>query len=300
MKPTLLVLAAGMGSRFGGLKQMEPVGPNGEWILDYSVSDACRAGFGKIVFVIRKEMATEFKRLTENKYSDKIELAYAFQEKSDIPIEVANIENRQKPWGTGHAVYAARDHLEGPFAVINADDFYGAEAFKTLAGFLSNKAVQSEIESYALIGYRLANTLSENGTVSRGVCTIGESGELISIEEHSGIKHHSNGVITGKNSKSETVSLPPETLVSLNCWGFPAGWAQKLEPQFATFLRERGDEPKSEFYLPAAVDNLIQQKQARAIALPCESRWLGVTYREDLPSVRLEIRKLCEAGSYAE
>ncbi|EDY80566.1 Nucleotidyl transferase superfamily [Verrucomicrobiia bacterium DG1235] len=298
MQPTLLVLAAGMGSRFGGLKQMEPVGPNGEWILDYSVFDACRAGFGKIVFVIREEMEADFRKLTESKYSDKIELAYAFQEKMDTPISVSNIENRQKPWGTGHAVYAAREHLDAPFAVINADDFYGAEAFQSLATFLADSSLQSESATYGLVGYRLSNTLSAHGTVSRGVCQTDEDNTLLSIEEHTDIGYRADKSIHARNAAGEERLLPPDTLVSLNCWGFPAGWAAKLEPLFKAFLEEHGTEAKSEFYLPAAVDQLIRESSARALALPCDSRWLGVTYREDLPSVREAVAALCSSGAY--
>lgn len=298
MQPILLVLAAGMGSRFGGLKQMEPVGPNGEWILDYSVLDASRAGFGKIVFVIRKEMEAEFRKLTESKYADKIQVAYAFQEKTDTPIQVPNIDDRQKPWGTGHAVYAARKHLDAPFAVINADDFYGADAFKTLADFLTDTKQQANSETYALVGYRLSNTLSEHGTVSRGVCKTDDSGTLLSIEEHSEIGYQGGEKIQARNDAGDEVTLSEDTLVSLNCWGFPNGWAKKLEPLFSQFLTERGTEPKSEFYLPAAVDALIRTENARTLALPCDSRWLGVTYREDLPSVRESIAKLCTNGEY--
>lgn len=298
MQPTLLVLAAGMGSRFGGLKQMEPVGPNGEWILDYSVLDASRAGFGKIVFVIRREMEADFRRLTESKYSGTIELAYAFQEKTDTPIAVPNIEERQKPWGTGHAVYAARQHLEAPFAVINADDFYGADAFQTLTSFLTNANQQATTQTYGLVGYRLCNTLSEHGTVSRGVCQTAADGTLISIEEHTEIGYRADKTISARNEAGEALSLSPETLVSLNCWGFPAGWATELEPLFTRFLEERGSEAKSEFYLPAAVDQLIKSGKARTLALPCDSRWLGVTYREDLPSVREAIAQLHAEGAY--
>lgn len=298
MQPILLVLAAGMGSRFGGLKQMEPIGPNGEWILDYSVLDASKAGFGKIVFVIRKEMEAEFRKLTESKYADKIEVAYAFQKKTDTPVDIPNIDQRQKPWGTGHAVYAAREHLDAPFAVINADDFYGADAFKTLSDFLTDPAQQAEQETYALVGYRLSNTLSEHGTVSRGVCKTAPDGTLLSIEEHSEIGYQGQSSIQAQNAAGEAVTLEEDTLVSLNCWGFPAGWAQKLEPLFKAFLSERGSEAKSEFYLPAAVDELIRSGNARTLALPCNSRWLGVTYREDLPSVREAIAKLSPNGEY--
>ncbi len=298
MKPTLLVLAAGMGSRFGGLKQMEPVGPSGEWILDYSVHDAIRAGFGKVVFVIRREMEADFRALVEPKYSHRIELDFAIQEKTDTPIPVAGAAERAKPWGTGHAVYAARRQLSAPFAVINADDFYGAEAFAALAAFLASAPRAGEIETYSLVAYMLANTLSEHGSVSRGVCRIDADGELLSIEEHSGIARQSDGSITATDAEGQPALLSPETLVSLNCWGFPAGWAERLEPLFADFLRQKGQDPKSEFYLPAAVDALVKQGRARTVALPCQARWLGVTHRADLPLARDAIAALVAASAY--
>ncbi len=298
MKPTLLVLAAGMGSRFGGLKQMEPVGQNGEWILDYSVHDARKAGFGKVVFVIRQEMEADFRELTENKYASQIDVAYAFQEKADTPIPVATIDTREKPWGTGHAVYAAREHLDAPFAVINADDFYGFEAFDELARFLTDASLQGESETYALVGYDLANTLSDHGTVSRGVCSTDANEFLASIEEHTQITRNESGSITALDGSGQPVTLSPNTLVSLNCWGFPAGWATKLEQLFIAFLNSEGEQPRSEFYLPSAVDALIAQGQGRAQALRCSATWLGVTHREDLPVIKEAIAKLIANGSY--
>lgn len=299
MKPTLLVLAAGMGSRFGGLKQMEPVGPSGEWILDYSVHDALAAGFDKVVFVIREEMAPDFRPLIDSKYGDKIQVAYAYQKPDDLPIAVANAEQRSKPWGTGHAVYAARHALDAPFAVINADDFYGREAFDALAKFLGTPQTRDDgKDTYAIVGYELANTLSENGSVSRGVCRLSANGELESIEEHTQIQQTDKG-IDAADARGTPTQLAPDTIVSLNCWGFPAGWAGQLESLFVAFLLERGHEPKSEFYLPAAVDALIGRGQAIAKTLPCKSRWLGVTYREDLPVTRQEIAQLIQAGAYA-
>lgn len=277
---------------------MEPVGPNGEWLLDYSVHDARKAGFGKIVFVIRREMEADFRSMTQSKYSGLIEVAYAFQEKTDTPIPVANIDDRRKPWGTGHAVYAAREELAAPFAVINADDFYGAEAFQALADFLTDSGLQAERETYALVGYKLANTLSTHGTVSRGVCSSKQNGELESIEEHTEIGYAPDGSIHCRNSRGAAITLSADTLVSLNCWGFPAGWASRLEPLFAAFLEERGSEPKSEFYLPAAVDALVNQELARALVLPCQATWLGVTHREDLEQVRESVAQLVSEGAY--
>lgn len=299
MKPTLLVLAAGMGSRFGGLKQMAPVGPSDEWILDYSVHDAIRAGFGRVVFVIREEMETEFKKVTSAKYGRQIELRYAIQKLEDTPVTLPSYAHREKPWGTGHAVYAARKQLDAPFAVINADDFYGADAFATLSNFLTDDSLQAKEETYGLVGYGLSNTLSDHGSVSRGVCQTDPDGELLAIEEHTNIRLDENGRIHGTDSNGVETRLAGETTVSLNCWGFPKGWADRIEPLFAQFLDTQGREAKSEFYLPAAVDTLIGMDEARALALPCNARWLGITHREDLPKIREAIAELVSKGDYA-
>lgn len=300
MKPELLVLAAGMGSRFGGLKQMEPIGPSGEWLLDYSVHDALAAGFGKVAFVIREEMADAFCPLIESKYGARIEIAYAYQKLDDIPASIPDLSHRLKPWGTGHAVYAARDVLEAPFAVINADDFYGAGAFQALAGFLE-RAPDSGHKPIdcSLVGYELANTLSEHGSVSRGVCRVGAENALLSIEEHTEIAADPSGAISGRDARGERVPLSPATLVSLNCWGFPKGFAHAIKPLLEGFLQRQGHEPKSEFYLPAAVDSLVSAGAARVIALPCRSRWLGVTHRADLEATRHAISELVALGAYA-
>jgi len=277
---------------------MTPVGPDSQLILDYSVADAARAGFGKIVFVIRREMEEAFKSLTLAKYEDLIELAYAFQETEDIPFALPNLQQRKKPFGTGHAVYAARHHLQTPFAVINADDFYGSDAFATLSTFLQRDEAAEGIEHYGLVGYKLKNTLSRHGAVSRGVCRSGASGELLSIEEHTEIAYRDDGKISGLDSEGVEVALDANTMVSLNCWAFPAGWASRLEPLLVDFLKERGQEANSEFYLPSAVDELIHLGQAKAAILPSESRWLGVTFREDLKAVRKEIASLHARGDY--
>ncbi|MEM9157451.1 MAG: sugar phosphate nucleotidyltransferase [Verrucomicrobiota bacterium] len=293
MKPTLLVLAAGMGSRFGGLKQMEPVGPSGEWILDYSVHDAIEAGFGKVVFVIRREMESVFRPIVESKYGENIDVEIAFQEMDDLPIDIGPTDHRQKPWGTGHAVFAARKKLDTPFAVINADDFYGKESYGSLANFLST----TEDNMYALVGYRLDKTLSPNGSVSRGVCQADENGLLANVEEHTSIALK-NGLITGENQAGKNVTLSAETPVSLNCWAFPRAFLIELKQLFEEFLKRNSSEAKTEFYLPFAVDELVKSNTAQVRILRCEADWLGVTHREDLLSVQNQISKMVQNGDY--
>lgn len=296
MKPTLLVLAAGMGSRFGGLKQIEPVGPNGEWILDFSVFDAVQAGFGKVVFVIREEMEQAFSAVRD-RYANRIEVAFAFQKKDDLPVRAELADDREKPWGTGHAVYAARRAIDTPFAVINADDFYGREAFDALFEFLSRSTLPDN--EYSLVGYRLENTLSANGSVSRGICHEKNDGLLETVEEHTDIQRsRSSDEIEAINGSGEAVTLDPACPVSLNCWGFPATFLSELESLLAHFLKSEGSQPKAEFYLPFAVDTLIRQSKAVSRILECQGRWLGVTHREDLPVVKSEIDKLFERGDY--
>lgn len=295
MKPTLLVLAAGMGSRFGGLKQIEPSGPNGEWILDFSVYDAIRSGFGKAVFVIREEMAEAFESV-KRRYADRIEVEFAFQRLEDLPVRRDLAEGRSKPWGTGHAVYAARDLIKEPFAVINADDFYGRSAFQSLGEFLLGPPSENE---YALVGYELKNTLSRHGSVSRGICHVKEDATLKSVEEHTQIKESSDsGIILGVNYAGSEIALSEEARVSLNCWGFPVAFLSTLEGLLSDFLDNYDPERGGEFYLPFAVDALIRSGQAKARVLNCSSRWLGVTHREDLPMVKEEIEALFDSGVY--
>ncbi|MCH6255515.1 NTP transferase domain-containing protein [Puniceicoccaceae bacterium K14] len=293
MKPTLLVLAAGMGSRFGGMKQMEPVGPSGEWILDYSVYDALQAGFGKIVFVIRKEMEADFKDAVASKYSGIIPTVCCFQSLDDLPAGFTVPEGRQKPWGTGHAVLAARHEIKEPFAVINADDFYGREAYLALA-----KAFSANSESsYTLVGYKLSNTLSDKGSVSRGICKADSNGQLITVEEHSEIQSQ-NGSLQGKNPQGETVNLSGDEIVSLNCWGFEAKFFSSLQNQFESFMADQGTEAKSEFYLPTAVDHQASQKEIKVEVVACGSQWIGMTHRDDLVTVKCSISKLIDDKTY--
>ena len=296
MKPTLLVLAAGMGSRFGGLKQITPVGPSEEWILDYSVYDAVQAGFDKVVFVIREETRDAF-QVVEDRYGASIKVDFAFQRLEDLPGDFTPSHDREKPWGTGHAVYAARNSIDGPFAVINADDFYGRQAYDTLAKFLSSPNEASG-ERYSLVGYQLENTLSTTGSVSRGICRLNPNGSLDSVEEYTDIRSHEDGSIGGRNCAGDIVQLSADTLVSLNCWGFTKSFLDHLEGLFTEFLEQHIQETKSEFYLPFAVDSLIHDKLATVLPLRCDATWLGVTHRTDLEPVQERICRLVEQGNY--
>lgn len=296
MKPTLLILAAGMGSRFGGLKQIAPIGPTGETILEYSIYDAIRAGFGKVVFVVREHFAEEFKTLIENKLSGKIEVEYVFQELNKLPEGYSLPEGREKPWGTGHAILMAKDVINEPFAVINADDFYGFDAYKTMAGFLTSSTDEKE---YSMIGYLLKNTLSEFGTVSRGICKSNELGDLIEITETHNIAPEGDKIYC-QDENGNKCELPGETLVSMNFWGFKNNLFTKLEDLFISFLKEKIDVPKSEFYIPFAVFDLIQSGKIHAKVLKADSPWFGVTYKEDQPYVVEKINSLVKAGIYPE
>ena len=283
MDLSLVVLAAGMGSRYGGLKQLEPVGPSGEILLDYSVADAQRAGFNKVVFVIRREMLDLFRESVGVRYEGKISVEYAFQELEPLPGGRVAPVGRSKPWGTGHAVLAAASLLRNPFAVINADDYYGASGFVELATFLS-VATPSE---YAMVGYRLEKTLSDHGTVSRGICRADGGGYLIDITERTAIARTAEGIMA---QGIPPVTLSGEEPTSMNFWGLMPDFLEKLEHLFEEFLEERGDDPKAEFYLPAAVSSLIGTHEATVRLLHSSDPWLGLTYPEDraLVSASLE------------
>ncbi len=273
-----------MGSRYGGLKQIEPVGPAGETLLDYAVFDARRAGFGRVVFVIREEFAAAFRAVVGAKYSGRIDVAYAFQSVSDLPPVFSPPTGREKPWGTGHAVWCARSELSGPFAVINADDFYGADSFAQLAAFLG----AATGARFAMVGFRLANTLSEHGAVSRGVCRA-EDGRLVSIVEEQGIT--SGEVGPGRRFTGAEI-------VSMNCWAFTPALFPGLDAELLAFLAERGSEAASELYLPVAISALIARGDAIVRVLPTESAWFGVTFREDRPRVQSALAGLVAAGEY--
>ena len=285
MSLTLVVLAAGMGSRYGGLKQIDPVGPSGETVLDYAVFDALRAGFTRVLFVIRRDFEALFREKVGGRYAGRVTVDYVFQSVDALPDGVHVPEGREKPWGTGHAVWCAREAITGNFAVINADDFYGADSFAQLATFLSGRMGGE----FAMVGFRLANTLSEHGVVSRGITTAGPDGRLQSIVEQVGIAADEVGV--GRKYSGDEI-------VSMNCWGFTPALFPGLDAQFHEFLATRGSELKSEFYLPAAVSAMIGRGGATVQVLPTESTWFGVTYREDKPRVQAAIAELVQAGQY--
>lgn len=295
MSLTLVVLAAGLGSRYGGLKQIDPVGPSGETVLDYAVFDAIRAGFGRVVFVIRRDFEALFREKIGARYAGAIAVDYVFQAVDALPPGFTAPLGREKPWGTGHAVWCAREAITDNFAVINADDFYGAESFRRLADFLS-RVPENELAhgagaaaQFALVGFQLANTLSEHGAVSRGVCGVDTGGVLRSIVEQTNIVPADVG--PGKKFTGAEI-------VSMNCWGFSRALFSRLDTQFREFLRARGAEEKAEFYLPAAVSSMIERGEAAVQVLPTAAAWFGVTYREDKPRVQAAIAELVRRGAY--
>ena len=298
MKLTLLVLAAGMGSRYGGLKQLDEVGPSGETVMDYSVFDAMRAGFDRVVFVIRKDIEEAFRAAIGSRYADRIEVAYAFQDMNDLPAGFRVPEGRTKPWGTGQAVYAARKLLDGPFAVINADDFYGADSYRKLAGYLKSAPEDGKIRG-CIASFVLSNTLSENGSVSRGICSADAAGNLSKVVENTKIFRRDGKVISVQEDGAE-LEFTGEELVSMNSWGFMPELVGELERLFTGFLEEHGTELKSEFYLPFALDTLIREGRAEIKMLKSEDSWFGITYREDKPFVQAALRKLVAEGAYPE
>lgn len=297
MGKTLLILAAGLGSRFGGLKQLEPVGPSGEVMLDYSVFDAMAAGFDEVVFVIRKDFEREFREAVVSRYAGVVSVKVAFQELGDLPDGIALPARREKPWGTGQAIWAARPIVSQPFLAINADDFYGRNAFATMSEFLGRPASENRLR-IALTAYQLSHTLSEHGAVSRGVCRIGENGTLVAVEEHTGIQQTKAG-IQGLDSQGHPCELSGDTPVSMNFWGFSPQVFPRLEELFRNFLTEGGlENPRAEFYIPSAVSALINSAEAEVTTLTSDDHWLGITYREDREAVCEALRQLAENKTY--
>lgn len=293
MKPTLLVLAAGMGSRYGGIKQMDAFGPNGETIIDYSIYDAITAGFGKVVFIIRDSFAEEFKNLFEPKLKGKVQTEYVMQE-MDSWLENFNVPvEREKPWGTAHAVLCAKEVIHEPFAVINADDFYGRDAFDKAVKFLNEDVSEKE---YCIIGYQLSKTISENGTVSRGVCEVDYQGNLQNIVERTKIYPEDGKIWYVENGLK--VPLPPDTPVSMNFWGFDPNVFDFIQEQFTKFLQANAANPKAEFFIPIVADAYIHEEKGKIKVIPTSSQWFGVTYKEDAPGVREDINKLIADGTY--
>jgi hypothetical protein len=292
---TLVVLAAGMGSRYGGLKQCDPVGPSGETIMDYSVYDALRAGFDRVIFVIRRDFEEDFRALVGERYAGSVRVEYAFQALDDLPPGFALPAGREKPWGTAHALRAARELIDGPFAAINADDFYGHDSFRRLADFL--RSASPSAASFALVGFRLDRTLSENGSVARGVCTLAADGQLASIREMTKIARTSGG-IADLSDPGHPVVFSGEERVSMNLWGFTPPFMDELRVAFPEFLAESMGNLKSEWYIPFAVDRMIREGRAAVSVLPTESLWFGVTYREDRPGVVAALAELVARGEY--
>ncbi len=293
MKPTLLVLAAGMGSRYGGLKQLDTLGPSGESIIDYSVYDAIQAGFEKVVFVIRQSFADQFKKRFEPILAGKIEVEYVYQELDKLPEGYSVPEGREKPWGTGHAMLMAKDAIKGPFAIINADDFYGREAYETVVSFVENSKDDHE---YAMVGYALDNTLSEHGTVSRGVCESDSNDNLLNIIERTKIGYLDGKIVYWEDDN--TTELTGKEPVSMNFWAFKNSFFKALEDGFLEFLKEKGTELKSEFYFNALVDKMIKAGKASTRVLSSDAKWFGVTYQEDKPIVQKSLNALIEKGVY--
>ena len=296
MKPTLLILAAGMGSRFGGLKQVEPIGPNGETIIDYSIYDAIKAGFGKVVFIIRESFAEAFKERFHKKLQGKIAVDYVYQELDNLPDGFTLPEGREKPWGTAHAILVAKNAVNEPFCALNADDFYGFKAYQVMAGFLTRSTSPNE---FSMVGYHLNNTLSDFGTVSRGICNADKNNFLQKIVETTKILKKKNEVVSIEEDGNET-PLTGNEIVSMNNWGFKPSVFKFLEEKFVEFLQTEINKPKSEMYIPSVVYELIQEQKATVKILEANSPWFGVTYKEDKPFVIEKIRTLIQLGEYPE
>ncbi len=296
MKPTLLILAAGMASRYGSMKQVDGFGPNNETIIDYSIYDAIRAGFGKVSFIIREEFLDSFKSIFEPKLKGKIEVDYVFQSYDLTPFGINKTIERQKPWGTGHAVLAARNQVKEPFCVINADDFYGYDAFDKMAKFLTNEVRD---DYYSLMGYEVDKTLSEYGAVSRGICKVSSSGSLEEINERTKV-YAKDGQIVYEEENGQVYPLHQDARASMNFWGFtPAIFAQS-EPMFKRFVEANENNPKAEFFIPLMAEQLVEASEADFKVIPTSSKWFGVTYKEDKPIVQKSLQELVASGAYPE
>lgn len=298
---TLVILAAGMGSRYGGLKQLDPMTDAGEFIIDFSIYDAIRAGFDHVVFIIKEENLELFRESVGNRVEKKVKVTYAFQKSDALPSGYTLPEGRVKPWGTGHAIYCVRDIVKDNFAVINADDFYGRDTFVQLAKHLSVANVADGVAHHCMIGFRLGNTLTENGTVSRGHCKVDANGMLMSVTERTKIMKKENCAAYLDDDGETWVDLPFDSIVSMNCWGFTPDIFERLEGDFVNFLENYGNDPlKAEFYLPAAVDLQRANGLCDVKVYPTQSVWQGVTYPEDKARVKAAIRAMIDAGEYPE
>ena len=303
MKPTLLVLAAGMGSRYGGLKQMDGLGPNGETIIDYSIFDAVKSGFGKIVYIVREYFLEEFKDMVFKRYQNvkcpdgtPLEFDFVTQELDKIPEGFVLNPEREKPWGTAHAVLMAKDVIKEPFAVINGDDYYGKDSFRIMADWLvAHSGTKGE---YCLVGFELDNTLSESGGVSRGLCTADSNHYLTHVEEHHNVEKNADGKVMADNSKGERIEVDGKALCSMNMWGFTPDYFENSKDVFVEFLKEHINELKTEFYIPYAVDYMIKNKLGKTELLSTPSRWFGVTYKADRPGVVAKFKEFADKGIY--
>jgi len=300
-KPVLMIMAAGMGSRYGGLKQIDPVDEQGHIIMDFSIFDAKRAGFEKVVFIIKKENEADFKEAIGNRIEQVMDVEYVFQDIHNIPQGFEVPEGRVKPWGTAHAVLSAIDVIDGPFAVINADDYYGRDAFQKIYDYLSTHQDDDKYR-YTMVGYQLENTLTENGYVSRGVCSMNEAGELVSVTERTRIEKKGDGAAYTEDDGATWTALPKNSIVSMNMWGFTASFLKEIKDGFEGFLEEglRDNPMKCEYYLPAVVSSLLAQNKATVAVLKSVDKWYGITYKEDKPMVVEAIRGLKKQGLYPE
>lgn len=301
-KTALVIMAAGIGSRFGGgIKQLEPVGPSGEIIMDYAIYDAIEAGFDEVVFIIRKDLEKDFKEIIGNRIEKLIPVSYAFQEKEDLPEGFTLPADRTKPWGTGQAVLAAKDVIDAPFAVINADDYYGKEAFVKVHDFLVNHEPKGDLYEFCMAGFILGNTLSENGGVTRGICQVSDDGYLMDVVETGGIERTADGKVVCERD-GQIVEVSENCHVSMNMWGFTPEILQVLADGFREFLEnlKPGEELKKEYLLPGVVGDLLKKNKAQVAVLETRDKWFGVTYKEDKQGVVDSFRKLTEAGVYPE
>ena len=301
-KPVLVIMAAGMGSRYGGLKQIDPIDGDGHIIMDFSVYDAVRAGFEKAIFIIKRENEQAFREAIGDRLSRFIQVSYVFQELDNIPEGFTVPEGRVKPWGTGHAVLSCIDEINGPFVVINADDYYGVRAFQMAYDFLTDPEAEDTAGRYMMVGYRLENTLTENGYVSRGVCVTDDEGYLRGINERTHIEKRGDGAAYTENEGASWTELPADAAVSMNMWGFSADILEELKKRFVVFLEENLEKNplKCEFFLPFVVDELLEEKKATVKVLKSADKWYGVTYKEDKPMVMAAVQNLKDQGLYPQ
>ena len=298
-KPVLVIMAAGMGSRYGGLKQIDPVDDQGHIIMDFSMYDARRAGFEKVVFIIKKENEADFREAVGNRIEQYMEVAYAYQDLNNLPEGYSVPEGRVKPWGTAHAVLSSIDEVDGPFAVINADDYYGVEAFQLIYDYLSTHA-DDEKYRYTMVGYQLKNTVTDNGHVARGVCEMNAQGELVEINERTQIEKHNGGIAYTEDGGETWTELAEDTVVSMNMWGFTRSILEEIRDGFPAFLDERLEKNpmKCEYFLPSVVSDLLGEDKATVAVLTSKDKWYGVTYKEDKPVVVEAMKRMMENGTY--